>query len=116
MQGGADVLDRPKGWSLLHLAAAMGHDSCVNYLLGCNVPVDGTCFSSFSSVLNTNQYCYVFAKQQRAQLMSGRTLPAHIHHVQYDCTTSWTMLFSRCPNDACMQFAMPKEFKAKCVL
>ncbi|KAK9901337.1 hypothetical protein WJX75_007413 [Coccomyxa subellipsoidea] len=39
-KGGADVLDHPKGWSLLHLAAAMGHDSCVNYLLGCNVPVD----------------------------------------------------------------------------
>ncbi|EIE20348.1 hypothetical protein COCSUDRAFT_83548 [Coccomyxa subellipsoidea C-169] len=39
-KGGADVLDRPKGWSLLHLAAAMGHDSCVTYLLSCNVPVN----------------------------------------------------------------------------
>jgi hypothetical protein len=50
VQGGADVLDHPKGWSLLHLAAAMGHDSCVNYLLGCNVPVDGAFFSSDSPV------------------------------------------------------------------
>ena len=35
------MLDHPKGWSLLHLAAALGHAPCVKYLLGCNVPVNG---------------------------------------------------------------------------
>ncbi|BDA45387.1 probable serine/threonine-protein phosphatase 6 regulatory ankyrin at N-terminal half [Coccomyxa sp. Obi] len=39
-KGGADVMDRPRGWSLLHLAAALGHAPCVKYLLGCNVPVN----------------------------------------------------------------------------
>lgn len=40
-QGGADVADRPRGWSLLHLAAALGQEASVAFLLAKKLPVNG---------------------------------------------------------------------------
>ena len=41
LQGGADVADRPRGWSLLHLAAALGQEASVSFLLAKKLPVNG---------------------------------------------------------------------------
>lgn len=41
MQAGGNVLGKPKGWSLLHLAAALGLEPSVKLLLSKGVPVNG---------------------------------------------------------------------------
>ncbi len=33
MQGGGDVLARARGWSLVHIAAALGHAAVVDLLI-----------------------------------------------------------------------------------
>ena len=44
-QGGADVADRPRGWSLLHLTAALGQEASLKFLLGKKLPVNGAPYS-----------------------------------------------------------------------
>ena len=41
LQGGGDVQDRPCGWSLLHLAAALGHAAALAVLLSHGAPAAG---------------------------------------------------------------------------
>ena len=41
LQGGADVAERPRGWSLLHLAAALGQEAAVSFLLAKKLLVNG---------------------------------------------------------------------------
>lgn len=45
MQGGGDVLARARGWSLVHLAGALGHASVVDLLIarGASVTGDPSC-------------------------------------------------------------------------
>lgn len=50
------MLDRPRGWSLLHLAAALGHAPCVKYLLGCKVPVNGAQIAHGSAWRSAHPY------------------------------------------------------------
>jgi hypothetical protein len=56
-QGGADVADRQRGWGLLHLAAALGQEASLSFLLRRKLPVSG---ASRIPLLHAALACNVF--------------------------------------------------------
>lgn len=59
LQGAGDVLDRPRGWSLAHLASALARPAMLAFLLAQGVPATGASHpniaGSLGSAVNLNR-------------------------------------------------------------
>lgn len=53
LQGAGDVLDRPRGWSLAHLASALARPAVLAFLLAQGVPATGALHSSTAGPLGS---------------------------------------------------------------
>ncbi len=53
LQGAGDVLDRPRGWSLAHLASALARPAVLAFLLAQGVPATGASHSNIAGSLGS---------------------------------------------------------------